>query len=121
MKKLFILLLCFFAFTGMKVVYKNDTGEITAIGPFVDYQPQDGHSVLDEPSAIPDQLTTHKVVNGRYRSKNQQELQADQDRQNQRRQNEDSSFQSAIGKLRALGFTKQEIKTFSKMMESYRD
>ena len=119
MRKLLLFAILFFVFTGMKVVYKNDTGEVTAIGPFVNYVPQDGHSVIEDPDALPEQIQTHKVgTNGRYRVKNNQERQADTDREETRRQANNTDRQSALTKLRALGLTNQEMKTIGLMREN---
>jgi hypothetical protein len=74
---LFIIL---FSLTGAKVIYKNDSGEIVAIGDLVSAKPDTGQSVIDVPGAKPEQLKTHIVKNDVYREKNSTEKQADTDK-----------------------------------------
>jgi hypothetical protein len=74
---LFIIL---FSLTGAKVIYKNDSGEIVAIGDLVSAKPDTGQSVIDVPGAKPEQLKTHIVKNDVYREKNSTEKQTDTDK-----------------------------------------
>lgn len=62
---------------GMKVVYKNATGEIVAIGTFPDYVLKDGESVIDVPTADPAKIKDMVVDHGVLRVKNATEIASD--------------------------------------------
>ena len=107
MKKLALfLILTFPIFTGMKVVYKNTTGEIISIGSYVDYKTKDGESVIDVPEANPDQRTTHIVKDGTFREKIKAERDAEKDQKDEEKQNR-KDRKSAV--LTKLGLTNGDI------------
>lgn len=74
---LFLMLLIVPFFMGMKVVYYNETGKIKAMGPFVNYQTQDGEAVMEVKSADPKDINDFIVDKGVYRKKNASEISAD--------------------------------------------
>ena len=79
MKKLVLILILIPFLIGMTVVYENETGEIKAIGPFPNYKPKIGQSAVDVPNASTDQIKTHRIDDGEYREKTDQEKKSDKD------------------------------------------
>lgn len=104
MKKIvpFLLIaLCPF-FMGMKVVYKNQTGKIKAIGPFVDYKLDDGEGILDVPEAKPEDIDDYIIDKGKYRQKAKAERDSEKSAKEKIKSDMQEARLSGIEKLKSV-------------------
>ena len=110
MKKLVLILILIPFLIGMTVVYENETGEIKAIGPFPNYKPKIGQSAVDVPNASTDQIKTHRIDDGEYREKTDQEKKSDKDLEKAKKDEKKAKKQAAKSKLQELGIDPESLR-----------